>query len=130
MNDMLLPYETVLGTLCFAEAPANNMAKHNKKFPAPILPLSILGWLCHTNSFSKQSGFPQCVSMVTIVPCSCISTKTSSPLQPLQNWNSRSSFDRNTIYFGSFRKSLSFSFGLKRKQSKYYDTCLAWSIRQ
>ena len=83
----------------FIEAPEHKMAKLNNKFPAGNLP-SICGWLVHVNT---SLHLLQVDLMVNIVP-DC-DTERSGLLakHKLQDWNRISSFDRNTIAFGSSR---------------------------
>ena len=86
-----------------AEPPANKIAKQRRKFPAGILVPGMYGWLYQTFSFSGHFGFWHRVVTTAMVPTSRLSSRGLSALQAWQNWNRRSSLEKNTMCLDSTR---------------------------
>jgi len=81
----------------FIGAPEQRTAKLSNKFPAGNLP-SICGWLVHVNT---SLHLLQVDLIVNIVPDCEMGRSGLLAKHKLQDGNKISSFDRNTIAFGS-----------------------------
>lgn len=97
-------WENICKTL-LAEPPVTRMAINSKKLPAGIPDPGMVGWLCHVFSFLHAEHV---VLTTASVPNSLASTMGLSALHTWQNVNSKNSWERNTMCFGSVRRFVFF----------------------
>jgi hypothetical protein len=86
------------------EASDTRTEKQNRKFIAGIFVPVMIDWLFHVFSGDEQSGLKHFVVILTIVPRTLVSIKGFSDLQAGHMLNRSSSWDKNTMNFGSVRK--------------------------
>ena len=96
-----------------AVPPASKIANDNKILAAGKRVLSMYGWLLQVVSLSLHFGLAQRIRTSAIVPIFFVSSNGLSSLHTGQNCSNRSSCDRKTINFGSFRVSVSTGYMLK-----------------
>ena len=112
------------------DAPASNMAKHNRKFPAAICVPGMFGWLLHVRTCLLHAGLWQVVVTTAMVPSCCALTSGLSALQVWQKVKSKSSCERNTMCLGSARRFWLLSSTFKLETQMIKNTSWSWLVPQ